>query len=90
MRKRHVTYSYFCDICNQDLKTLLPIKCQLCGKEVCQDCARYICSKSTPPPISGGSFMWSSCNHKEELTICKSCTDILKLSLQVAARGKSV
>jgi len=93
MKKKHVVYDDFCDICNKIIGRTpyaSPYKCQLCGKEICQDCARFVCSKPEPPPVSGGSSVWSgfgvSCNHKEEFIICKNCTDALKLSLLVVAR----
>jgi len=92
MRRRHVVYDHFCDVCGNLIGRTpyaQPIICQLCGKDVCQGCARYICSRLPPAPSSGGLlYGYVGCNHKEEAIICKACTDALKLSLHVAANKK--
>jgi len=95
LKKKHVVYDYFCDICGELVGRspyVAPFHCELCGKEVCQNCARFICAKPPPKPCSGGSaLVWTglgSCDHKEEMVICKACTDALKLSLRIAANKK--
>jgi len=91
MRKKKVSYAYFCDICGKqilDVGQEVP-RCALCGKEICLDCSRFICKRAPVAQGTSGGFSWQlipSPQYTEELRICKECTDSLKLTLHVVAR----
>jgi len=86
MRKKRIVEDVVCDICGAKAYT----KCELCKKDLCNDCARYICKKNEQPsnPFSGTWTIYYS-QYTPEMTICKKCLDALKLSLRICA-GQSV
>jgi len=53
-------------------------RCQICGKEICGCCVRFIDGLAVPK-----SDYW-----EPELTLCKSCSDKLKLSIRIASAKK--
>ena len=86
--KRIVTIEkVICDLCGNDAS----LKCEICGKDICQNCARYICKKNesySVTPWSASSSPFESL-YTPEMIVCKECIDALKLSLRVSI-GKSV
>lgn len=89
-----MSYSYICDICNTQISNGNQKICELCGKDLCIKCSRYICSKIQNPSSPIGTS-WTlvypgsdACLHQEEMIICKNCFDTLKLSIRVSANKK--
>lgn len=95
MKKECKTFEYFCDVCGSKIEGP-PRICDLCGKEVCDYCMRYLCSKPVPTnqqtATANWTFQWPpySSLYNEEMRICKGCADILKLSLHVSARKGTI
>ncbi len=86
MKKQRVVEEVVCDICGARACS----KCELCKRDLCSNCARYICKKEEQPssPWSSGWTIYYN-QYTPEMTICKKCLDALKLSLRVCA-GQSV
>jgi len=82
MKKQRVVEEVVCDICGARACS----KCELCKRDLCSSCARYICKKEEQPssPWSGGWTLYYN-QYTPEMTICKNCLDALKLSLRVCA-----
>ena len=84
-----------CELCGQE--TNEPFTCQICGKKVCLECVRIITRPayiSVPPstiPVypTASTFSipvtlsFNSSISDEDIIICKSCADLLKLTLRV-------
>ena len=87
MKKRVIVEKVICDLCGNDAS----LKCEICGKDICQNCARYICKKNESYSVTP----WSASNspfeslYTPEMVVCKECIDALKLSLRVSV-GKSI
>lgn len=64
-----------CEICQ---KYLSKFQCEICGKRICGCCVRFVEGLATPKP-----YYW-----KPEITLCKACTDKLKLSIIIASLEK--
>jgi hypothetical protein len=90
MRKIISVEQVFCDFCS----SIAHAQCELCGKDVCYNCVRKICSIETPIPNSGGpsafptSYWPVSQPYKEVMTVCVGCVDALKLSIRIASTKK--
>jgi len=82
VRKELVIVQYFCDECGAKLG-YTERKCELYGKDICEDCMRVICRKYVPSTSGGPNPFGDFPQYIPELMICKSCTDALKLSLRV-------
>lgn len=93
MRKKRVIEEIFCDICK---KSFAHMKCKICGKDVCQDCARYLCKynpRPTPPVSSsfGISSDYTAGYHHQDYapvlneTLCTDCCEAFKMTIAVTA-----
>ena len=82
MKKKVVVEKVICDICGNDAH----LKCEICGKDICSNCARYICKKNENYSATAwsGSYSPFTPEYTPEMTICKKCLDALKLSLRVS------
>ena len=87
MKKRVTVEKVICDLCGNDAS----LKCEICGKDICQNCARYICRKRPDYPSSYWSASYSPFEplYTPEMIVCKECINALKLSLRVSV-GKSI
>jgi len=81
-----------CDFCGKEAH----LHCELCGKDVCNACARWICNKEYRP-VSGGPCItpgWSNpyaeypWEWSVEKTICKDCCEKFKMSIAILAGKK--
>lgn len=81
VKKRTIIEETFCDFCGRKAQ----YKCQLCGRDICSECARFICKK-TEHSISGGTWVGAQpVEYSEEATICKDCAEKFKMSLATLA-----
>lgn len=78
-----------CDFCSRKAVT----KCECCGKDICNECARWICRKEMKPQSGGPTLTWGGANNflpypwiwKEEKTLCKDCVENFKFAIGALA-----
>lgn len=90
LKKQKVIELTICDFCSEEAE----LKCECCGKDICKECARWICKKKSSPQSGGPSLSWSSWSTNydpypwkwvPEKVLCKDCTEKFKLSIGVLA-----
>jgi len=85
MRKVIKIKRTICDLCGDTAE----LQCELCKKDICQNCARWICRKEAH--ASSGGFTITSFSQygfdpypfvwKPEKTLCKECVENFKLAI---------
>jgi len=85
--KKRVIEEIVCDFCEQKATG----KCDLCGRDICIECTRWICKKRYSP-TSGGLVLYPGLNYdsypwkwEAERALCKDCVEKFKMSLVVLA-----
>lgn len=91
LKKERIIEELVCDFCGKPAIQ----KCELCGRDVCVECARWVCRKESHP-VSGGPYLgWGSSydpypyDWKEERKLCKDCVEKFKLSIALLAGKKN-
>lgn len=92
LKKKKVIEITQCDFCQEEAFG----KCELCGKDVCKACARWICKKQYSP-VFGGPFPSFGSNPyapypwewTPEMQLCKDCTEKFKMSIAILAKRSS-
>ena len=91
MKKKIVVEETWCDLCKNTRATL---KCKVCGKDVCSDCARYLCKYNPPPMLSRSSSPWVQTESYPSRptyepvvneTLCADCCEAFKMTIAVTA-----
>ena len=89
MKKQVILEEIWCDLCKN---TRAILKCKVCGKDLCHDCARYLCKYNPPlsPPHTpwGQSDAYPSRPTYEPVaqeTLCADCCEAFKMTIAIAA-----
>lgn len=81
-----------CEICNKEVYYSL-YRCDICGKKTCAECMNELRPLEVTQfvVIGSGTMMWAPTpGQRVSLYICKSCSDLLKLSLRIASAKQEV
>ena len=79
MKKKIVKYETVCDLCGK----FATKKCELCGRDICSECARYIVKENISQVSSGFStYFLTGPSYIKEMTLCKRCAENIRLSIR--------
>lgn len=88
MKKKRVIEEVICDFCKNFSNT----KCKVCGKDVCNNCARYLCKYNAPPEHTRSPWSQSDTySYKQTYepvlneALCPSCCEAFKITIGVTA-----